>query len=434
MTRWLAAVVLVGLAAAAEAATPPPVTRQVLPNGLAVVVREDPTVGVMAAALHVRAGSLFESADTAGITNFLQRVMLRGTQRYSAVTLSEAVEDLGGTLEASGDVEFGEVQGTALARNWEPLLKLLAEVAVRPTLPAEEVERERRLILSAIQSRGDTPFQRAFDSVLNDLYGPHPYAWPSVGRRESVERITRAMLRAHYASVYRPDRMVLAVSGNVPAAQIVRVAEKLFRDLPAAPAAVRASVAETTPHSGRRLVERPVQQAQVLVGYLGPSLLQPDYAASRVLATVLGGGMSGRLFRELREQRGLAYSVGMLGSFRTGPSFLVSYLGTAPTNAEAAEAGMLAEIERVRGEMVTERELARAKAYLLGNLAMDRRTNARHAWYMAFFEVVGAGWDFPERYARAVEAVTPDDVARAAQRYLTRPTVIVLQPAKGTAR
>ena len=214
----------------------------------------------------------------------------------------------------------------------------------------------------------------------------------------------------------------------------MRVAERLFRDLPAPPAAARVSPAGATPRGGRRLVERPVQQAQVLVGYLGPALLEPDYAAARVLGTVLGGGMSGRLFRELREQRGLAYSVGMLGSFRTGRSFLVSYLGTAPPNAEAAEAGMLAEIERMRGEPVTEGELARAKAYLLGNLAMDRRTSTRHAWYMAFFEVIGAGWDFPERYARAVEAVTADDVARVARRYLAQPTVIVLQPPKAPAR
>ena len=434
MTRWLAALALVGATLSAEAAAPPAVTRKVLPNGFTVVVREDPTVGVMASALHVRAGSLFETAETAGVTHFLQRVMLRGTHRYTAVALSEAIDDLGGTLDASGDVEYGEVQGTALARNWEPLLKLMAEVALRPTLPTEEIERERRLILSAIQSRGDTPFQRAFDSVLNDLYGAHPYAWPSVGRRESVERISRGMLTAHYAAVYRPDRMVLAVSGNVPAARVVRVAERLFGDVPAAPPAARAGAAESSPRASRRLVERPVQQAQILVGYLGPSLLQPDYAASRVLATVLGGGMSGRLFRELRDQRGLAYSVGMLGSFRTGPSFLVSYLGTAPPNAEAAEAGMLATIESVRGERVTERELARAKAYLLGNLAMDRRTSARHAWYMAFFEVVGAGWDFPDRYARAVEAVTAEDVARVAQRYLTDPTVIVLQPPKGSTR
>jgi len=435
MSRLLLALAfVVGAVVPVDAAAPPPVTRHVLPNGLTVVVREDATVGVMAVALHVRAGSLFETADTAGVTNFLQRVMVRGTPRYNALALAEAVEDLGGSLEGAGDIEYGEISGTALARNWEPLLRLLADVALHPTLPAEEIERERRLILSAIQSRGDTPFQRAFDAVLSDLYGAHPYAWPSIGRKESVERISRELLRAHYAAVYRPDRMVLAISGHVPAARVVRVAERLFRELPAATASAPVNVVEAAPRSGRRLVERPVQQAQVMVGYLGPSLLQPDYAAARVLATVLGGGMSGRLFRELREQRGLAYSVGMLGSYRTGPSFLVSYLGTAPPNAEAAEAGVLAEIERARGEQVTDRELARAKAYLLGNLTMDRRTSARHAWYLAFFEVIGAGWDFPERYARAIEAVTAADVARVAQRYLTRPTVIVLQPPKGTGR
>jgi predicted Zn-dependent peptidase len=434
MTRLLLVLALVFTAVGAEASAPPPVTRQVLANGLTVLVREDATLGVMAASLHVRAGSLFETADTAGITNFLHRVMLRGTQRYTAVKLTEAIEDLGGSLDAAGDVEYGEVQGTALARNWEPLLRLIAEVALRPTLPEEEIERERRLIQSAIQTRGDTPFQRAFDSVLNDLYGAHPYAWPSVGRRESVERISREALRRHYGSIYRPDRVVLAVSGNVPAARVVRAAEKLFREMPESTTPARVTATAASARGERRLVERSVQQAQVLVGYLGPSLIEPDYPAVRLLGTVLGGGMSGRLFRELRDQRGLAYSVGMLGTFRTGPSFLVSYLGTAPPNAEAAEAGMLAEIERVRGEPVTDRELARAKAYLLGSLAMDRRTSARHAWYMAFFEVIGAGWDFPERYARAVEAVTPGDIARVAQKYLTRPTVIVLQPPKALAR
>ena len=425
----------VGLTAAtAGAATPPPVIRHVLPNGLTVLVRSDASVGVVAASLQVRAGSLFETADTAGITNFLHRVMIRGTRQHTAVLLTEAIEDLGGSLDASGDVEYGEVRGTALARSWEPLLRLMAEVALRPTLPPDEIERERRLIQSALQTRGDTPFQRALDSVLRDLYGPHPYAWPSVGRRESIERIGRDALQAHYAAIYRPDRMVLAVSGNVPGDKVMRAAERLFRDMPRPPAPMNVSAVEARPRAERRLVERPVQQAQVLVGYLGPSLVDPDYAAVRVLGTVLGGGMSGRLFRELRDRRGLAYSVGVLGSFRTGPSFLVTYLGTAPPNAEAAEAGVLAEIERVRGEAITEGELARAKAFLLGNLAMDRRTSASHAWYMAFFEVIGAGWDFPDRYARAVDAVTIADVARVAQRYLTRPTVVVLQPPKGPGR
>ena len=165
-----------------------------------------------------------------------------------------------------------------------------------------------------------------------------------------------------------------------------------------------------------------------MVGYITPGLTDPEYPAVRVLGMLLGGGMSGRLFTELRDRRGLAYQVGVLGTYRTGPSFLLAYMGTAPANVEASEKGVMAEIERIRTEPVTERELARAKAYLLGNLTMDRRTTARDAWYLAFFEVTGAGWSFPERYARGVDAVTTADVARVAQRYLTGPTVVVLQP------
>jgi predicted Zn-dependent peptidase len=177
-----------------------------------------------------------------------------------------------------------------------------------------------------------------------------------------------------------------------------------------------------------------VQQAQVLIASLGPPLTDADYPAVRLLGTVLGGGMAGRLFADLRDRRGLAYTVGTLGTFRTGPSFLVTYMGTAPGNVEAAEAGVLAELERIRDEPVSERELARAKAYLLGNLAMDRRTSARHAWYLAFFEVIGAGWDFPERYARAVETVGVADLRRVAQRYLGQPTVVVVQPPRTGGR
>jgi len=228
--------------------------------------------------------------------------------------------------------------------------------------------------------------------------------------------------------------MVLAVSGHVEAERVKRAAGRLFGALPAAGAPIPSSPYAAAARFDRRVVECPAQQAQVLVGYLGPSLTEPDYAPLRVLGTVLGGGMSGRLFSELRDRRGLAYSVGMLGTYRTGPSFLISYMGTAPRNAAAAEAGVLEEIERIRTAPVSERELARAKAYLLGNLAMDRRTSARHAWYMAFFEVTAGGWDFPERSARAVEAATSGDVARVARQYLARPTVVVVQPPRVEGR
>lgn len=434
MKQLIGALVLSLLVAIPAAATDLPVARRVLSNGMTVVVREDPGVGVVAASLQVRAGSMFETEGTAGITNFVQRVLLRGTEKRSARALAEAAEDLGGSLEASGEVESAEVRVAAIARQWEPLLALLAEVVLEPTFPAAEIERERGLLLGQLQTRADNPFPRAFDTVLRDVYGAHPYSWPPLGRRESVTQLTRDALVAHYRVIYRPDRMVLAVSGNVPRAGVIATAERLFRRLsPAGGAPVPPSV-DPTPRGEPRVVERDAKQAQILVGFLAPPLAHADYAPVRVLAMVLGGGMSSRLFTELRDRRGLAYSVGVLATARTGPALFAPYLGTAPPNADAALAGMLAEVDRLRAQAVDERELSRAKAYLLGNLAMDRRTSSRLAWYLAFYELVGAGWDWPQGFVRAVEAVTADDVARVAQRYLVRPTVVVLRPPKEAGR
>ena len=436
MKRLVLACVLLGSVAVANA-DEVRVTRTLLPNGLRVLVRENPAAGVVAVSLLVRAGARFETPDDAGITNFLHRVMVRGTSRRSTVELATAAEEIGGSIDASGDVEYSEVKGTALARHWESLLGLIAEVALHPSFPVEAVQTERRLILSQIQTRIDTPFQFALDTMLEDLYGGHPYALPSIGRRESIERLSREDLIAHYRNIYQPNRLVLAVSGHVPTPRVVSAVEKLFAALPALPAAgavpafqepFSAPAPPITPPGGRRVLERAAQQAQILVGFVGPAVTDTDYAAVKVLGAVLGGGMAGRFFVELRDKLGLAYSLGTINPSRAGPASIVGYMGTAPTSAGPAEAAMRGEIARSRVDPPTADELARAKAYLLGSQAMDRRTNARQAWYLGFFELIGAGYDFPDRYAGFVNAVTAADVQAAARRYLERPTIVILRP------
>ncbi len=424
----LAGFAVLALVTAPVAADIQSVTRDVLGNGMTVLVRENPAAPVVAVSLQVRGGSRFESAEQAGITNFLFRSMVRGTARRSAVQLAEAVEELGGRLEASSEVESAEIRGQALARNWEALLALVAEVAIDPSLLREEIERERRLLLSQLQTRADTPFSVSFDTMLRELYADHAYGWPSLGTRPSVERLDRAALLEHYRAILRPERMVLAVSGQVLAGRVIKTAERLFARLPRSPGEVKEPPVPKAPVGGRRVLQRAAQQAQILVGYAGPSLTSADYPAVRVLGALLGGGMAGRLFVELRDKRGLAYSLGVLAPYRAGSGFIVTYLGTARQNAAAAEAGVLQELERVRGTTVGQEELGRAKAYILGHLALDRRTNARQAWYLAFFEAVGAGEDFAERYATAIEAVTAADIRAVAQRYFVHPTIVVLLP------
>jgi zinc protease len=424
---WLGVTVLAIAPLTVTATDTPTVTREVLPGGLRLLIRDDSTAEVVTVSLQVRSGLRYETVETSGVSNFVQRVMIRGTAKRSAREIVETAEDIGGSLDAAGDVDYAEVRGSALAVHRDTLLELVADVALAPTFPEPEIQRERRLILSQIQTRAETPFALALDTLNAQLYGPHPLSLPSLGSRVSIERLERADLLAHYRRVYRAGTMVLAVSGRVERLGLRRQIERLFSRVPGGEVD-EPTEAAATPSLQRRVLDRPVQQAQILMGFLAPGIGDPDYAPGKVLSAILGGGMAGRLFVKLRDDRGLAYSIGMVSPSRRAPATFVAYMGTSGETVEGAEAGMRQELERFRTEGPTEAELARAKAYVLGNLAMDRRTNARHAWYLAFFELAGVGWQYPERYARAVDAVTVVDVARVARRYLDQPTIVLVRP------
>lgn len=416
------------LALAPGAASAEAVRRERLDNGLTVLVRENPLAPVVAVSLLVRMGTRWESPAESGISNFVHAVMVKGTTRRGGAELAEAIAALGGKISASGDVDYSGINASALARFWRELLGLTAELALTPKLDPAEVDAERDWLLSRIQRQRDSPSARAFDELYGALYGPHPYGLRTLGTPESLRRIDHAAIVAWYRRFYRPERMVLAVSGQVQAGEVVAEARRLFGALPGGPPP--APPANPAPARGARrlVVEQPAQQAQVLAGGLAPSLDHADHAAVKLLATVLGGGMAGRLFAELRDRQALAYTASAFYDAVREPGALVLYLGTSPENARRAEHALLVEIERVRREAPGADELERAKGFLLGKYAMDRRTNARQAWYMAFYEVQGVGQDFPERYRRAVQAVTAADVQRVARAYLDPLTLVVLTP------
>jgi predicted Zn-dependent peptidase len=423
----LALVALLSFTGSGVAAAQP--LREQLSSGLTVLLRENTATPVVAASLFVRMGSRWESEDDAGISHLLQQVLLKGTERRSAVAIVETAEDLGGAISASADVDFSEVRATALARNWKPMLELIADVALRPTLPAAEIDGERRVMLTALRNRQDQPFPFAMDTFLSRVYGDHPYGRPTLGRAAAVERIDRARLVAHHQRFYRAPRMIVAVSGDVVAREVRNEVARLFAGAPTGGAETEVEGPAPASRADRLVIVRPAAQAQVLAGALAPRASHRDYAAVKVLTTALGGGMAGRLFTEVRDKQGLAYVTGAAYPSRWGPSVLWAQLGTAPPNQVRAEASMLGEFDRLRREPLSPSELARAKGYLLGQFALDRRTNARLTWYDGFFESLGLGPDFAERYERAVEAVTIEDVQRVAQTYLATPTVVRLGPA-----
>ncbi len=410
--------VLLTLLTTAHAAEPGAVTRTKLANGLTLLVRENPTAPVVAVSLAVQMGTRWETPETAGISNFLQLMVVRGTASRSGTEIVEEVERLGGRIEARADQDWSAIEAAALARNWSALLALVADVALRPSIPEGLVEPIKQFLLRQIRNRGEQPYPVGFDTLMQSLFGRHPYAWHPLGRRESLERIDRQALVAHYRRHFVPGGMVLAVSGRVSAAAVLAEVEQLFGALPAgqppAPTTVRPPAAVTS----RSLSDVAGAQAQILIGALAPPLTHPDYPAVKVLSTILGGGMAGRFFSEIRDKEALAYSTAALSPTLADAGYFVAQLGTAPENLSRAEASLKRELERIRQEPPSAEELRVAKAYLLGNFAMDRRTNEKQAWYLSAYEVAGVGYEFPDRYVAAVRAVTPADVQRVARMYL----------------
>jgi zinc protease len=426
------ALLALGLAgpAAASAQEPAGAARTTrLDNGLTVIVRENPVSPVVAMALLVRMGSRWETPDNAGISNFTHAVMVKGTTKRGGAEIAETVAGLGGKITAAGDVDYSGIQAAALARFWRELLEITAELALQPRLAAEEVDRERDWLLSRIQRRRDNAPARAFDELYARLYGPHPYALSNLGTAASLARIDHAAIVSWYRQFYRPERMTLAVSGQIAAAEVVAEAQRLFGGLAGGPAPADPTTPPPKASGGRTVIEAPSQQTQILVGGLAPALDHPDYAAVKILSTILGGGMAGRLFVELRDRSALAYTATSYYDPVKERGALVLYLGTAPATSARAEQALVREIQKIRDVPVSDDELARAKGYLLGRYAMDRRTNERIAWHLAFDDVEGVGRAYPERLRRQVEAVTPADVQRAARTYLGAPTTLVLGPA-----
>jgi predicted Zn-dependent peptidase len=429
MTRVLTALLtlLVAAALAAPAGAQPTTTTR-LDNGLVVLVREAPLAPVVAISLMIEMGSRWERPENAGISNFVHAVMVKGTAKRSGGELAEAVAGLGGKISAAGDVDYSEIRASALSRFWRELLGFTAELALSPSLAASEVDNERDWLLSRVQKRRDSPNNRAFDELFAALYGAHPYGLPILGTADSLKRIDHDAIVQWYRRFYRPDRMRLSVSGQVKAAEVIDEARRLFGGLPGGESVADPPIPPPVPSSGRVAIEQPAQQAQILVAGIAPRLSEPDHAAVKVLANVLGGGMAGRLFSELRDKQALAYTASAYYDPVHEPGALILYLGTAPDNAVRAEAALQKEIERIRTEAVGPEELARAKGYLLGNYTMDRRTSERQAWYMAFYATEGVGQEFPDAYRKAVEAVTAEDLMRVARTYMAAPTTVVLRP------
>ncbi len=390
--------------------------RTALPVGPRVITARLPGARSFTVEAHVLAGSRHEALGQAGCAHFMEHLTFKGTRAYPTTrALSEAVEGLGGTFNASTDRESTVYYVRVPARHAATAMEVLGELVVRPNLDEAEIENERDVIVEEIRSYLDDPAEHV--NVLFDLamFDDTPLGREIAGSEESVRALPATAIHEFWRTHYRPSNVVVAASGDMGHDRVVELAAAAFGSGGGSSAGFLP--APRIPAGTRSLrATRPATQAQLVVGVPALPRDHPDQWTLSVLNAVLGDGMSSRLFLGVREERGLAYDVGSSTVEYSDAGVLSVYAGVDPGRIRPTIAAVLAELARLRDEDVPEPEMVKVKAYLAGRLELRLDETRYLASWIGTQEALHDRVLTPEQALAAIDAVTAADVRRLAGR------------------
>ena len=394
-----------------------------LPNGLRIVTDPMNSVETVALGVWVDAGTRHETADVNGISHLLEHMAFKGTARRSAQAIAEEMDNVGGQLNAYTSRDHTAYFAKVLKEDVGVATDIVADILLHSTMDAEELSREQHVVVQEINQAIDTPDDIIFDHVQAAAFPDQPLGWPVLGEEKIVCSITPEKLKSHMARYYAPDATVISASGAIQHDDFVRLVEAAFGELAPRerPEAVLGAYT-----GGDFREERDIEQAHIVLGFAGLSHNDPDFYNLSALSTLLGEGLSSRLFQEIREKRGLAYSVFSSTQSFADTGLFTIYAGTGPEDVPKLVPVLCDEIKRV-GDTVTNEEVQRARAQLKAGLLMSLESPSSRCGQRARQLMVhGRTMSVAEIIAK-VEDVDRAGIARAASRVLTgTPTVAAL--------
>lgn len=391
-----------------------------LANGLTIISDHMPHVETAALGVWVATGARHETAREHGISHFIEHMAFKGTARRSARQIVEEIEEVGGELNAATSLDSTAFYARVLKADLPVALEILADIMLNPTYIGEELDRERNVILQEIAATRDSPEEIVLDLLQDAAFPAQPLGRPILGTTKSVTGFSAADLHAFRQARYHAGDMVLSVAGNVDHSALVRHAEALFGALRGAE---RIMPTAAKYKGGLRLSARRFEQAHVVMGYEGPSYREPDFYASQVFSGLFGGGMSSRLFQEVREKRGLCYAIysSAWGLSDTGMFNIQAATGsqTMDTLIEV----VATEFDKAAARRPKPDEVRRAKAQLKAGLLMSLESPIARAEQMAR-QMLALGRLMPTaELIEKVDAVDADQVRNLAERLLTHSTL-----------
>ncbi len=400
---------------------PHDILRQTLPNGITVLARENWSAPSVVIEGYLLVGNLDEPEHLTGLTSYTAGMLSRGTRRRSFAEISETVEAVGASIGFAADRHTTSFSTKSLAEDIDLVLDVLADELRNPVFPADHVEKVRGLRMTAIAERENDTRQMASLTFRELMFGAHPLGRNLLGTRQTNAAIRRDDLVQFYETFYRPQGMVIAVVGALPAEEAVAKVAAAFGDWSGErpPRPPLPPLPELDTVRERRVLMPDKSQSDLIIGWPAMPRLHPDFDRARLANTVLGVfGMMGRLGTNVRERQGMAYyAYSQLASNKQAGMWL-AIAGVNPANVARAIAAIIEEVQRLADERVPQEELDDCKRYLTGSLPLQMETNDGVASILVDIEWNELGLDYVQRYVDIINSLTADDVQAAAQKYL----------------
>jgi len=391
-----------------------PVTR--LPNGIRVVSEQLPDLASTTIGIWVENGSRYEVPEKAGISHFLEHLFFKGTARRTATQIAEEIDAVGGVLNAFTGKEYTCYYAEVLREHLPLALDLLADIFTASSFASEEIDRERSVIIQEISQVEDTPDDYVHELFNLAFWPGHPLSRPIAGSAQTVSALGRQDFLEFLAARYRPDRVLIAAAGNLSHDELVSVTAAKFGALTGRSMTVDGG--PPAPVAGVVVHEKALEQVHLCLGTPGISQTDADRYPAHLLNVALGGGMSSRLFQEIRERRGKAYTVYSFLSSYLDAGYLGVYVGTSAEWTREVVGVIRGELERVTREGLAVAELVRAKNQMKGNMLLGLETSDSRMSRLAKNEIY-FGRDVPlDEVAAGIDAVSNDDILRVARRLL----------------
>jgi predicted Zn-dependent peptidase len=416
-----------------DAGAEPDVARTVLPGGLRVITESLPAVRSAAFGIWAGVGSRDESAGHIGATHYLEHLLFKGTRRRTALDISAAMDAVGGELNAFTAKEYTCYYARVLDADLPLAIDVLSDMVTGSLLEPKEVDAERGVILEEIAMNEDDPTDTVHEAFAARLFGDTPLGRPILGSVDSINAITRDQIAEHYAAKYTPDHLVVAASGRVDHDEVVELTRAAFEPVltgdarPVPPRlAAQHDGEQGEPGTGVRLVSRTIEQANLVLGCEGLARTDERKYALGVLNAALGGGMSSRLFQEVREKRGLAYSVYSFSSQHADTGIWGVYVGCLPAKADEVLAICRDEIAKVIDGGLTDAELDRGKGQLRGSIVLGLEDPSSRMSRLGKSELVYPNLEPVDEILAAIEAVSHDEIRAIAADVLARPKALAV--------